>query len=531
MTVVRGGRTLFRDLDLSVSSRSRLAIVGENGRGKTTLLHLLAGVEPPDAGSVTRVGSVGLARQSMPAHQGETVGDLIDEAAFASREAVRDLDQAAEALASGVTGAEQAYEVALERATVLDAWDVDRRIDIALESLNACRDRSRLLATLSVGQRYRVRLACLLGGTSDLLLLDEPTNHLDADGLTALTARLLEHRGGVVIVSHDRALLKDVADEFVDLDPSHDGTVRHYAGGYDLWRQQRRQDRERWESDYAAQQAEHRRLATAAQQARDRLSTSWKPDKGTGKHQRQSHAPGLVRAFNRDLAALEAHRITVPEPPPRLRWPESSARPGIPLLRCVDVTVNGRLAHPVALTIETGDKIVITGPNGVGKSTLLAVLSKQLVPDTGEVRHLSELRLAALLQESPPWPPDRRPDRIYDEHLGRLHTLGDGSHVDALSLSSTGLLDSEARRTPVGRMSDGQRRRLDLALQLAGRPNLIVLDEPTNHLSMRLVHEITDAVQETSAAVVIATHDRQMLRDLSSWDHIELSAEAAVTVR
>ena len=205
-----------------MTSRSRLAIVGENGRGKTTLLHVLAGVEAPDTGRLDRVGALGLSRQSMSVDAGETVGSVITEAAHPAYDAVTRLDRATEALSVGHPGADEAYVAALEVATSLGAWDVDRRIDMALDA-RACKDRDRSLSTLSVGQRYRIRLACLLVGQHDILILDEPTSHLDADGLAFLTARLRGHSGGVVLVSHDRMLLRDVAREFLDLDPSEDG--------------------------------------------------------------------------------------------------------------------------------------------------------------------------------------------------------------------------------------------------------------------------------------------------------------------
>ncbi len=518
----RGGRHLFTDLDLVVSSRSRLALVGENGRGKTTLLHVLAGVEAPDSGRVERLGTLGLSRQSMSADAGETVGSLVTEAAHLAHVALTELDRTTVALAAGHPGADDAYAAALGLAWSLDAWDVDRRIDVALGALGACTDRGRGLGTLSVGQRYRVRLACLLGGQHDFLLLDEPTNHLDAGGLAFLTSRLRDHPGGVVLVSHDRLLLRDVAREFLDLDPSEDGRPHLYAGGYDAWRAARIRERERWEGDYADQLEEHRRLAGAAQAARGRLSTGWRPEKGTAKHQRQSRAPGLVRAFNRDLAALEAHRVTVPVPPPRLAWPDLPTRAGVPLLRCIDVSVENRLSQRVTLDIHGGDKVLVTGPNGAGKSTLLAVLAKSLHPDSGEAHHLGGVRVAALLQETPRWPPDHVPDRLYGELVGRLVSAGVVSQSQVVPLGATGLIDRESRRTPVGRMSEGQRRRVDLALQLAMRPHLLLLDEPTNQLSMGLVDDLTGAIRASRAAVVVATHDRQLLGDLADWRTVRL---------
>nr|WP_318306011.1 ATP-binding cassette domain-containing protein [Amycolatopsis sp. MEP2-6] len=495
-------------MSVTVSARSRLAIVGENGRGKTTLLHVLASLRTPDHGVVHRSGTVGVARQALPFRSGETVGTLTTEALRDVHTALRALDTATEDLVRSAEGAEDRYAVALDAATRLDAWDAERRVDVALEALGACADRGRELSTLSVGQRYRVRLACLLGARYDFLLLDEPGNHLDAAGLAFLTARLRAHDGGVALVSHDRALLADVATEFLDLDPSQDGRPRRYAGGYDAWQDGRRRDRERWVRDHEEQQDTHRQLTAAVAQARDRLSTGWRPDKGTGRHQRQTRAPGVVQALNRDRAALEAHRVTVPEPPLSLRWPDLGGTTREALVRVEDVAVDGRLDGPVALTLDHGDRLLVTGGNGAGKSTLLSAIAGELTPTRGSVRHLPGARVALIGQEVPAWPEDLTARRLY-ERAG-------------VPFSAMGLLDAEALRTPVGRMSQGQQRRLDLALRLAGRPDVLVFDEPTNHLSAVLVEELTEALLGTPAAVVVATHDRRLLADLAAWPRLEL---------
>ncbi|MFD5555173.1 ABC-F family ATP-binding cassette domain-containing protein [Streptomyces sp. NPDC127068] len=522
VTVTRGARRVLNDVSLTVSARSRTAVVGENGRGKTTLLHVLAGLITPDGGTVHRAGTIGLARQELSAHGGETVGTLTARALTASLAALDALDRAARALTAGDPAADDRYAAALESATRLDAWDAERRVDVALEALGAPTDRDRPLTTMSVGQRYRVRLACLLGARHDVLLLDEPTNHLDAAGLDFLTRSLREHHGGLAVVSHDRALLRDVANRFLDLDPTRDGKPRRYTGSYDSWQDGRRRERERWEQDHAEQQTEHRRLQGAVSQARDRLSTGWRPDKGTGKHQRQSRAPGVVQALNRQQEALEAHRIDVPEPPPTLRWPDFGIRPGAPQVRAHGVTVAGRLAGPVDLTLDGGDRLLVTGPNGAGKSTLLAVLAGSLEPTAGHVVVAQGARIVRVTQETAAQDPRLTAREVYADQVGRWVARGVLRDADALPLGGLGLLDAEAARTPVGRMSQGQQRRLDLALALAGRPGLVLLDEPTNHLSSALVDELTDAIRATSAAVVVATHDRQLLRDLADWPRLEV---------
>ncbi|GHE47731.1 ABC transporter ATPase [Streptomyces capitiformicae] len=530
LTVTRGSRRVLTDVSVTVSARSRVAVVGENGRGKTTLLHVLAGLITPDDGTVHRAGTIGLARQELSARDGETVGTLTSEALAASPAALAALDEATLAMAGGDPAAGDRYATALDSATRLDAWDAERRVDVAIEALGACTDRDRPLSTLSVGQRYRVRLACLLGARHDVLLLDEPTNHLDADGLDFLTRRLREHDGGLAVVSHDRALLRDVADRYLDLDPTRDDKPRLYAGGYDAWQDARRREHERWEQEHEEQQAEHRRLHDAVSKARDRLSTGWRPEKGTGKHQRQSRAPGVVQALKRQQDALEAHRIDVPEPPPALWWPDLGVRPGAPQLRMHGVAVDGRLAGPVALTLDGGDRLLVTGPNGAGKSTLLAVLAGALEPTEGYVRTAQGARIVRVTQETVEQDPGLTALEVHDRHVGRLVARGALRDADAVPLGALGLLDSDAMRTPVGRMSQGQQRRLDLALALAARPALILLDEPTNHLSSTLADELTAAIRDTSAAVVVATHDRQLVRELTDWPRLEVGEPSAPDV-
>ncbi|MER6363243.1 ABC-F family ATP-binding cassette domain-containing protein [Kitasatospora sp. NPDC001527] len=520
--VVRlGERTVLSGVDVTVSAGSRLAVVGENGRGKTTLLHVLAGALTPDEGTLSRTGTLALVEQTLPAEDGRTVGDLVGEAVGDSLTALDLLERATGALAQGEPGAEDAYAQALEAATALDAWDAERRVDVALEGLGACTDRDRRLATLSVGQRYRVRLAVVLGSATDLLLLDEPTNHLDAAALDFLARRLRERPGGVAVVSHDRALLREVATGFLDLDPSRDGLPRLYAGGYDGWVEGRRRERERWEQEHAAQQAEHAQLTRAAEEARGRLQTGWHPGKGTGKHQRATRAAGVVQAFNRRVDDLERHRITVPEPPRSLSWPDLRTPAGREVLHGRDLTVAGRLRRPVGVTVGGGDRLLLTGPNGAGKSTLLGVLAGQVRPTGGSLHVHPGARVALLSQEVPAWNPEHTAHRTYEAHVDRLRSRGLAGR--APSLSGLGLLDAIALRTPVGRMSQGQQRRLHLAMCLAEQPDLLMLDEPANHLSASLVDELTRALTTTACAVVVATHDRRMLADLAGWPRLDLS--------
>lgn len=518
VSVTRGATPVLSHVDLTVTATSRVAIVGENGRGKSTLLHVLSGALTPDSGVVQRLGTVGIAEQEMPTGGNRTVGQAVAEAIAQPLAAVAALDSAAVSLAAGVPGAEERYAAALEHAEVLDAWDAERRVQIALEALDAETEPSRRLDDLSVGQRYRVRLACLLGADDDFLLLDEPTNHLDRSGLEFLTTQLRSRNGGVIVVTHDRALLSDVAETIVDLDPTPDDRVRVYGNGYAGYREGRRAERERWEHEFERQQTELARLQDSLSSAQNRLVSGWRPEKGTNKHGRATRAGGLVQSVHRRQEQLEAHAVTVPEPPQVFRFPELATRTGAVLLSVEDVTVTGRLTRPAAFSLSHRGRLVVTGPNGAGKSTLLSVAAGDLRPDTGTVRRPQNVRLAFLRQESE-LPLDRRASEFYAAHVDALVPSR-----EAVGLSQLGLLRARESSKRIGELSMGQQRRLELALVLATKPHVLLLDEPTNHLSIALVDELTDALNATQAAVVVSTHDRQLLRDVEGWPALQLEA-------
>ncbi|MGO1510621.1 MAG: ABC-F family ATP-binding cassette domain-containing protein [Actinomycetales bacterium] len=521
VSVTRGATPVLTDVDLTVSPTSRLAIVGENGRGKSTLLHVLTGDLPPDEGEVKRIGTIGVAEQEIDATDDRTVGQAVAEAIAASLAALAALEEATTSLAAEEDGAADAYATALELAETLDAWDAERRVQIALEALEAETDMDRPLADLSVGQRYRVRLACLLGADDDFLLLDEPTNHLDRSGLDFLTSQLTSRAGGVVVVSHDRALLADVAGSILDLDPTPDGRPRIYGTGYTGYREGRRAEQAQWEQDYDRQQTEAARLKDDLSSAQNRLQSGWRPPKGTGKHARATRAGGLVQSVRRRQDALDAHAITVPEPPQTLRFPELPTRSGAALLAVEEVSVAGRLEAPTSFDLTHRGRLVVTGPNGAGKSTLLSVAAGELAPDSGVVRGAKGTRVGFLRQEAH-LPADRRASEVYTDHVGELVAAGRLRESAAVGLSQLGLLRGRESSKRVGELSMGQQRRLELALVLAARPHVLLLDEPTNHLSIALVDELTEALGSTQAAVVLSSHDRQLLRDTADWPSLTL---------
>lgn len=212
--LARGGRVLLRGLDLTLAPGDRLAVVGENGRGKSTLLEALGGDLEPDAGTIARHGSLGVVSQELAvdASDPRTVGALLDELLARPLGVLHALDEAASALGEDTgAAAAQRYDDALAAATAIDAWDAPRRLQVALEEVGAIAERGRRLDTMSVGQRYRVRLAGVIAARADLLLLDEPTNHLGISGVDDLLDALEETPSAVVLATHDRSVLRALA--------------------------------------------------------------------------------------------------------------------------------------------------------------------------------------------------------------------------------------------------------------------------------------------------------------------------------
>lgn len=340
-----------------------------------------------------------------------------------------------------------------------------------------------------------------------------------------LTSRLRSRNGGVIVVTHDRALLSDVAETIIDLDPTADGRPRTYGDGYEGYRSGRHAERERWEHDYDRQQAELGRLQDSLSAAQNRLISGWRPDKGTDKHGRATRAGGLVQSVHRRQEQLDAHAVTVPEPPLTFRFPELPTRAGAALLSVEDVSLAGRLPRSVTFSASHRGRLVVTGPNGAGKSTLLGIAAGDLQPHTGTVRRPQHVRLGILRQESS-LPLDRRASSVYAEHVDKLVTAREISSSEAVGLSQLGLLRARESGKRIGELSMGQQRRLDLALVLASKPHVLLLDEPTNHLSIALVDELTDALGATQAAVILSTHDRQLLRDVEAWESLPLPPPA-----
>ncbi|MCK0117322.1 ATP-binding cassette domain-containing protein [Isoptericola sp. S6320L] len=534
------GRPVLAGVDLRVSAGVRLGVVGENGSGKSTLLHLLAGDLVPSSGEVRRTGSVGMVEQELTAPPGVTVGDLVDATLADLRRLAADLEAAAAAF-DHESGDLAALGALLSRAEHLAAWDADRRVDEALTRLGAVRDRDRALETLSVGQRYRVRLACRLAERADLLLLDEPTNHLDDSGLDYLTETVVGWHGGVVLVTHDRELIDDVVTAVFDLDPSMDGVpVLYGQPGYLSYRFAKNQALQRWKQRYRTEQQRADELAFRLDRSYEGLSDEWRPPKGSQKHRRGTRARIHVKAADRLVEKLKAEAVDVPPPPLELAFPDLPALspgwdPAEPLVDLRSPRVESpdggvRLDLPgTRLAVPPSGRLLVVGPNGTGKSTLLGAFAGTLPLARGTRTSSEGVRIGVVGQEGrvPDGGADARrsSESGFDAYAAEALALLDRGELDPehlVPVAALGLLTEEELDRPLRELSVGQRRRFDIALALLHAPHLLVLDEPTNHLSVDLVDALTIAFERTSAAVVVATHDRRMRADLAAWPVLDL---------
>ncbi|MFF2378438.1 ABC-F family ATP-binding cassette domain-containing protein [Streptomyces xiamenensis] len=526
---IRGGRRILDGFSLTAAPGRRIGLIGENGVGKTTLLRLLAGVDQPDSGRVTRPDDLGFLHQEMPFDAGATLAHVLDDALREPRAALAELDRLTALLGRTPDGSPdhaallETYARALEHAQETQAWDADRRAEITLGGLGLDRvPRDRTLGALSGGQRGRLALAALLVRRPGALLLDEPTNHLDDDAADFVARRVRDLPGAVVLASHDRAFLDAVCTELIDLDPAPGGGPVRYGGNYTDYRAAQRAEYRRWEQRYAGEQEELADLRRAAGVTAHRLA----PDRGRTDHEKMGygHRGGRVqrqisrrvRDAARRLAELERDAIAAPprplsfRPGPVAAATEAAEGHGVEpgegadhLVSLHDVHVPGRLAG-LRLDIGPGERLLVTGGNGAGKSTLLWVLAGRL-PARGEMYRRPGLTTGLLPQDTGFAYPERSAREIYARVLG-------ARRAEEVPLLSLGLLSEADAGLPVHRLSAGQRRRLALALLVARPPQLLLLDEPTNHLSPRLCDELEEALGGGPGAVVVASHDRWLRR-------------------
>ncbi len=454
-----GSRSVLGDITLGVSAGERIGVVGQNGGGKSTLLRLIAGVEEPDAGALTRAGDVGVALLGQH--------DELDE-----RLTIRD----------ALVGERVDHEWAGDRAfrSVLDGL----MGGVELERFAAGMDTP--LAGLSGGERRRIALARLLLDPPELLLLDEPTNHLDVEGVDWLARHLAARRGSMLVVTHDRWFLDAVCTATWEV--SH-GSVHQYEGGY---------------AAYVLARAERDRQEAAREDRRQQLIRKELAWLRRGPPARTTKPKFRVEAAN----ALIADEPEVRDRAELLRF--ATSRLGDKVLDALDVSLtlcSRRVLHSVTWRLGPGDRVALVGVNGSGKTSLVRLLAGELDPSSGSVQMGTTVRLAHLSQDTVEIPGHLRVLESLEEV--RSHgVLSDGREITATMLCDRFGFRGEKARTLVRELSGGERRRLTLMRLLMGEPNVLLLDEPTNDLDIDTLTALEDLLDSWPGTLVVVSHDR-----------------------
>jgi macrolide transport system ATP-binding/permease protein len=526
------GRTILAGVDVVAGAGERLGLVGQNGAGKSTLLRILAGRERPDGGSVVRHGDIGYLAQKPELPDGGSIGDAVD----AALSRFRTLESRMRCLESLMADGEDVlteYGEVLAEYESHDGWSADARAAKALGGLGlGDLPPYRLVATLSGGQQARLALALVLVGAPEVLLLDEPTNHLDDDALAYLEGALRERSGALVAASHDRAFLDAVCTSILDLDPSFTVTAdgeptvgpARYSGAYSEYLTGKAAARARWEQAYAAWTNETNSLQAAIKHTARQVGHANRAPRDNDKFAphffaQRSDAAVARRVRDAENRLERLRELRVPKPPKPLAFSAAltSEVPTGVLTSARDIDVPGRVSID-ALDVSADTRLLVTGPNGIGKSSLLAVLAGALQPERGRVMLARGLRIGWLPQEGEF--PDPTATALQIFAAGRAGVPED-HQADLVGL---GLLPPRDVHRPVGHLSVGQQRRLALARLLTSSPHVLLLDEPTNHLSLTLVEELEAAVLDSKLPVVAVSHDR-WLRRRWTGDELRLAAD------
>lgn len=468
-----GLKTLLDEVSLGIQEGERIGVVGLNGGGKSTLLKILAGLEPEDSGRVSRVNGLRMA------YVAQDVG--LDPQATVFDSVIAPL---------GVSEHEWAGDARIRE--VLDGLGIH---DLGLQSV---------VGDLSGGERRRVNLAAALVRDLDLLILDEPTNHLDVEGVQWMAEHVLSRKSALVVVTHDRWFLDTVANRTWEV---HDGVVDMYDGGY---------------NDWTFARAERARQADAAESRRQNLARkelAWL----------RRGAPARTSKPRYRIEAAEALISDVPAPRNKVELMAfAKRRQGKVVIELEDATITapsgddnptgGRtLVSDLTWRLAPGERIGLVGVNGSGKTTLLRTLAGAHELASGKRIEGTTVRLGWLRQELDDLPVDMR---VLDavEDVATYIDIG-GKQVSAAQLAERLGFTPKRQRTPVGDLSGGERRRLQLTRVMMAEPNVLLLDEPTNDLDIDTLQELEDLLDGWAGTLVVISHDRYLVERIcdSTW--------------
>ena len=497
------GEVIFSDVDFEVKTGERIAIVGRNGAGKTTLMKIIAGVESYDEGNISKGKQVtmGYLTQQMTLDSYDTV---MNEMKKPFKDVIN-IEDKMKTLTDWLSIHADAYEQDLYKEKLsqyealsnqyelMDGYNYESKIKTVLTGLDFKEsDFDRQIQSFSGGQKTRLSMAQMLLSEPDLLLLDEPTNHLDMETTEWLENYLTHFKGAIVIISHDRYFLDKIVNQVYDVAL---GSVKKYVGNYSKFLKERDAHYEKVMAEYERQQSEIKKLETFVEKNITRASTS-----------------GMAKSRRKVLERME--RIEKP------RLDAKSAQINFEINRAtgedvlkvqnLDIGYSKSITPPINLEVKRHDRIAIIGPNGIGKSTLIKTIAQKIPALGGNIVYGSNIQIGYYDQKQAEFTSNMTIlDYVWNQYAHM-------PEKDIRTILGRFLFTQEEVKKVINDLSGGEKARLQLALLMLEKNNVLILDEPTNHLDIDSKEMLEQALQNFEGTLLFVSHDRYFINELAN---------------
>jgi len=481
---------LFKNISFGIAKGEKLALVGANGTGKSTLLKTIAGLIKQDSGELQLANgcSVGYLPQEPELDENKTIQQTI----FSSDNPTVKIINEYEAAILDIEASGDRMQFLLDEMSRLDAWEFEKRSKQILSKLGIS-DVEVLNKSLSGGQRKRVALSQLLLLNPDLIIMDEPTNHLDLEAIEWLENLLTAHQISLLMVTHDRYFLDNVSNQILELDR---GNLYIHKGNYAYFLEKKSMR----ETIHAAEVSKARNLMVKELEWMRRMPKA-----------RGTKSKSRIEAFY-DLKEVATQNLNQNE----LEISVQTTRLGNKIIELHNISKQFddlNIIENFSYIFKKKDRIGVVGKNGIGKSTFLDLLTQTQAPSSGEVIHGSTLKIGYYTQHTNNLNND---NRIIDEvkEIAEYVTLGTGEQVAVSKLLDMFLFPPSVQHTPISKLSGGERRRLQLLKVLVSNPNFLILDEPTNDLDIDTLNVLEDFLSEFAGCLLLVSHDRYFMDNL-----------------
>jgi len=479
-------KQLFNNINLGISEGDKIGVIGINGTGKSTLLKVIAGVEVPDEGKITKTNSVTMEfLKQNPTFDFEAT--VLEQVFKGDTPAMRLIREYEKAMSHAIIDNEKIIKLSSEMDS-LDAWTLEDEAKIILTKLGVT-DFTVKVGTLSGGQKKRIALAAALINPADLLILDEPTNHLDNDSIDWLEQYLNKRKGALLMITHDRYFLDRVVNKIIEIDG---GKLFTYDGSY---------------SNFLEKKLEREEIEFTNEKKRASLFKKELAWIRKGAKARTTKQKARIDRFDK----LEDDKIDISEDKIEISVAGTRLGKKIIELQHISKGFNGvNLIEDFNYILLRNDRVGIIGPNGSGKSTLLNIISGKLKADLGTIDTGETVKIGVYSQETYHMDDNQRVIEYIREGAEFISTA-DGYKISASQMLERFLFLPSDQWTPISKLSGGEKRRLYLLRVLMESPNVLLLDEPTNDLDIQTLTILEDYLDEFQGAMITVSHDRYFL--------------------